>query len=401
VSGSPRAYDVAILGAGVMGASLAYWLTRLQPGVSVLLIDQDFGFRRASSSLSASSIRQQFSCPVNVQLSSFGISFLRQAGELLATNGHTLDFGLHEGGYLYLAQEHQEDALRRLYEIQRGQGADLGFLDKAALRARFPWLHSEDLAVGCLGLSGEGWFDGPALHQAFLAKAVSQGAHRMQAKVVGLSGPRASNGDLLRCDTVIVEGPSSDSVTAGVVVNAAGPWSATLARLAGLSIPIAARRRTVFVISTPQVVSNCPLVIDPSGFWIRPEGNFFLTGTAPAEDKDDLPLVPAFEELDESQWARLAHRIPALEVMRIERAWAGYYEMNLFDHNALLGPHPQLPGFFCITGFSGHGMQHAAGAGLGLAEWILHGEPRSLDLRPLSVERWVKKAPLNEANVIG
>nr|UOZ96577.1 FAD-dependent catabolic D-arginine dehydrogenase DauA [Cupriavidus sp.] len=401
MSGSPRAYDVAILGAGVMGASLAYWLTRLQSGLSVLLIDQDFGFQRASSSLSASSIRQQFSCPVNVQLSSFGISFLRQAGDLLATSGQIPDFGLHEGGYLYLAQEHQEDALRRLYEVQRGQGADLALLDKTALHARFPWLYSEDLAVGCLGLSGEGWFDGPALHQAFLAKAVAQGAQRLQAKVVGLSGPRAPNGDLLRCDTVIVDGPSCESIAAGVVVNAAGPWSAALARLAGLSIPIAARRRTVFVVSTPQPFSNCPLVIDPSGFWIRPEGNFFLTGTTPVEDKDDLPLVPAFEELDENQWARLAHRIPALEAMRIERAWAGYYEMNLFDHNALLGPHPQLPGFYCMAGFSGHGMQHAAGAGLGLAEWILYGEPRSLDLRPLSVDRWVQGVPLNEANVIG
>lgn len=399
--GFSRSYDVAIVGAGVMGSSLAYWLTRLHPGIQVVLIDQDFGFQRASSSLSASSIRQQFSCPVNVALSAFGITFLRQAGELLSTDGQARDFSLHEGGYLYLAQSHQEETLRRVYEIQRAQGADIALLDRGALRHRFPWLHVDDIALGSLGLTGEGWFDGPALHQAFLAKAVSQGADRLQARVVGFLGPRAPEGGLLRCSGVVVDDPLHESIQAGVVVNAAGPWSASVAALADLSIPIAARRRTVFVISTPEPIANCPLLIDPSGFWIRPEGNFFLTGTTPAEDSDDLPLTPAFDELDENQWARLAHRVPALQAMRIERAWAGYYEMNLFDHNALLGPHPDLVGFYCMTGFSGHGLQHAAGAGLGLAEWILNGEPRSIDIRPLSIDRWVEGVPLNEANVIG
>jgi len=397
----PRTYDVAIVGAGVMGSSLAYWLTRLQPGIQVVLIDQDFGFQRASSSLSASSIRQQFSCPVNIALSSFGITFLREAGELLSTNGQACDFSLHEGGYLYLTQAHQEETLRRVYEIQRSQGADIALLDRDGLRQRFPWLHVDDIALGSLGLSGEGWFDGPALHQAFLAKAFSQGAHRLQAKVVGLLGPRTPAGDLLRCTGVVLDDPLQESIQAGVVVNAAGPWSASVAALAGLSIPIAARRRTVFVISTSEPMVNCPLLIDPSGFWIRPEGRFFLTGTTPAEDRDDLPLTPAYDELDESQWMQLAYRIPALQAMRIERAWAGYYEMNLFDHNALIGPHPSLAGFYCMTGFSGHGLQHAAGAGLGLAEWILHREPRTVDIRPLSVGRWVNGVPLNEANVIG
>jgi FAD-dependent oxidoreductase domain-containing protein 1 len=358
-----RTYDVAIVGAGVMGSSLAYWLTRLQPGIQVVLIDQDFGFQRASSSLSASSIRQQFSCPVNIALSSFGITFLRQAGELLSIDGQPRDFSLHEGGYLYLAQAHQEETLRRVHEIQRAQRADVVLLDRDGLRHRFPWLHADDIALGSLGLTGEGWFDGPALHQAFLAKAASQGTHRLQARVVGFLGPRAPAGDLLRCNGVVLDDPLREHIQAGMVVNAAGPWSASVAALAGLSIPIAARRRTVFVVSTPEPMANCPLLIDPSGFWIRPEGGFFLTGTTPAEDRDDLPLTPAFDELDENQWARLAHRIPALQAMRIERAWAGYYEMNLFDHNALLGPHPSLAGFYCMTGFSGHGIQHAAWRG--------------------------------------
>jgi glycine/D-amino acid oxidase-like deaminating enzyme len=382
-----------------MGASLAYWLTRLQPGISVILIDQDFRFLQASSALSASSIRQQFSCPVNIQLSAFGIEFIRQAPSVLCIDGHERDFGLYEGGYLYLAQAHQADGLREVHQTQRAEGADVVLLDAHELGQRFPWLCLDDIALGSLGLSGEGWFDGPGLHQAFLAKATAQGVQRLEAKVVGFDGPRSASGSLQKCSSVILE--DAPQVQAGAVVNAAGPWSGLIARAAGLPLPIAARRRTVFVVSTPETLPDCPLLIDPSGFWIRPEGRFFLTGTTPSDDTDSLPLDPDFEELNEAQWALLAQRIPALEAMRIERAWAGYYEMNVFDHNALLGPHPELPGFYVMTGFSGHGMQHAAGAGLGLAEWILFGSPRSLDLTPLSVERWLRREPLREANVIG
>jgi glycine/D-amino acid oxidase-like deaminating enzyme len=380
-----------------MGAATAYWLARRDPTLSVCLIERDPGFARASSSLSASSIRQQFTTPVNIALSAFGIRFLREAHDTLGLGSpqegvHPL--GLDESGYLYLAAPEHEPSLRAAHAIQRAQGADIALLAPEAVSVRFPWLSTQGIALGSLGLSGEGWFDGPAMHQALLACARAHGTRVFAGEVCAIdtqsgsrvTGVRLADGSLVRC---------------GHFVNAAGPWSGALAALAGIDLPVRARRRTVFVLSCPTALTACPLLIDPSGFWLRPEGRFLLTGSPPIDDSDDLPLDPDWRELGESAWMRLAHRIPALEAMRIERAWAGYYEMNTFDHNAVIGPHPEVENFWMISGFSGHGMQHAPGAGLALAEWILDGAPRTIDVRPLGYSRITRREPLPELNVIG
>lgn len=402
--------DVAIVGAGVAGAATAWWLRRMDPSVSVALIERDPQFAQASSQRSASSIRQQFSIPVNVALSQFGLGFLQEAHNHLAVDGQGPVLGLTRPGYLYLANATQATRLAQLNAVQRGLGADIQLLDPLELASRFAWLNTEDLALGSHGKGLEGWFDGPALHLAFLRAARALGAHwipeaaagfKMQAGQAINQGPgepnriealRLSDGSILRC---------------GQVVNAAGAWSRQLAALAGIALPVHARRRTVFVLSCPTVLDDCPLVIDPSGFWFRPDsfnpsgGQRFLFGTTPSLEADDLPLEPQLQEFSEDLWAQLAHRVPAFESVRIERAWAGYYEMNVFDHNALIGPHEQCPNLLSITGFSGHGMQQAAGAGRGLAEWILHGRYRSLDLSALSPDRVARNEPLLESNVIG
>lgn len=385
--------DVVIVGSGVMGAATAYWLTHAQPGLRVTLVESDTRYEKASSSLSASSIRQQFTCPVNIRLSQFGIGFLRQAEQHLGLPGQPVALGLQEPGYLYLAQPAQVAGMQTAHQIQRQAGADVALLGPEALRQRYPWLNVEDVALGSLGLSGEGWFDGPALHQAFLKKAMAQGVQRLHDRVVGLdhtasqvTGVRLASGTTLGC---------------GQVVNAAGPWAAAVAAMAGVQLPVEAARRTVFVLSCPEPLPQCPLLIDPSGWWLRPEGRYLISGAEPAHTDADLPLEPDWREWNDAQWAALAHRIPALAALRVERAWAGYYEMNTFDHNAVIGPHPDLRNLFFINGFSGHGMQHAAGAGLALAEWMLQGKSRTIAVDELGFERLVRQQPLHELQVIG
>lgn len=388
--------DVLIAGAGVMGASLAFWLTRLQPQLRVVLVERAPGFAQASSSLSASSIRQQFSSPVNIALSQFGIGFLRQADRWLGA-GSQAALALHEAGYLYLATAAQAPALRALQAVQQAHGADIALLEPAALAQRFAWLHTGDLALGSLGLRGEGWFDGPALHQRLLQAARRQGAELWHDEVLALQWQGQGQRQTLQSVTLRERAP----VSPGTFVNAAGAWAARLSPPGGPALPIEAARRSVFVLSCPEPLPDCPLLIDPSGFWLRPEGRFLITGREPIEDTPDLPLEADWREMDETHWMRLAQRIPALEALRVERAWAGYYEMNRFDHNAFIGPHPAVRGYAVLAGFSGHGMQHAAGAGLALAEWLLHGQPRSLDVRALGLQRWLEGQPLREANVIG
>lgn len=393
--GAPgRTADIVIAGAGVMGASLAYWLTRTDPRLSVLLIERDPSFSRASSSLSASSIRQQFTSPVNIALSQFGIRFLRQAEHLLAVDGQGPVLGLREPGYLYLARDSDAPSLRKAHAVQCAHGASVRLLAPQELNGRFPWLNTEGLALGSLGLDGEGWFDGPALHQGLLRKALAQGAALVSGEVL-----RLVTGAGQQVEQVVLA--DGRVIACAHFVNATGAWSGALAERIGINLAISPRRRTVFVLSTPAPLPGCPLIIDPSGFWLRPEGAWLLYGSPPIDDADELPLDPDWRELDETAWSRLAHRVPSLEAMRIERAWAGYYDMHHLDHNAVIGPHPQTRNLWFVSGFSGHGMQHAPGAGLALAEWVLTGAPISIDVRDLGYERVLRGEQVREFNVIG
>jgi len=384
--------DVAIVGGGIMGSALAYWLTRLDPNVSVVVIERDPTYSTASSALSAASIRQQFTTPINIRISQASIGFMRQADELLEVAGGTVDIGLRERGYLYLARTSGIASLRRAHAIQRELGADVALLTPQDLSARFPWLHTEDLLAGSLGLSGEGWFDGYALLTAFRARARAQGVNYLRGEVCGMAASGGRIGSVqLGCGT---------RISSRFVVNAAGPWARSVARLAGFDLPVAARRRTVYVIGCRAKLEPFPLLIDPSGFWIRPEGAGYIAGMPPGTDPDDAPLEPDYDAFESVLWPALAERIPAFEEARLERAWAGYYEMNLFDHNGIVGFHPDIANLLLLNGFSGHGIQQAPVVSRGIAELICHGRFVTLDLSELSYDRIIQNRPLLELNVI-
>lgn len=392
--------QVVIIGGGAIGSSVARYLTR--PGIqavrpcTVTVLERDFSYAQASSALSASSIRQQFSTAINIAISRYGIELLRDAARELALPGEPPpDIGLHEGGYLYLATEAGERVLRDNHAVQRAHGADVALLAPGELQARFPWLDTRGVALGSLGLSGEGWFDGYSLLQAMRAQARAQGARYLQAEAVGFD--RAAD----RIDAVRLA--DGERLRADVVVNAAGPWARRVAAWAGIELPVAARRRTVFHVSCPEPLPRCPLLIDPSGIWLRPEGAGFITGFTPSEaqDDDDLPLdEPDHAAFEDFVWPTLAARIPAFEALRLHRAWAGYYEMNTFDHNAIVGPHPACANLVFANGFSGHGLQQSPAVGRGVAEWIAYGAYRTLDLSPLGWQRVLDGRPLRERNVI-
>jgi glycine/D-amino acid oxidase-like deaminating enzyme len=194
---------------------------------------------------------------------------------------------------------------------------------------------------------------------------------------------------------------SGSRITCSHAVNAAGPWSRRIAALAGVELPVFARRRSVYLISCPTALKPFPLLIDPSGFWVRPDGRRFIAGFSPTDDPDDAPLTPDYAAFESHLWPLLSHRIPAFEAARLERAWAGYFEMNTFDHNAILGTHRSLANLLFMNGFSGHGMQQSPIIGRAVAELILHGRFTSLDLSDLLFTRIDENRPLHEANVIG
>jgi glycine/D-amino acid oxidase-like deaminating enzyme len=389
------ASNVVIVGGGVIGSSVAYFLRAADPTVNVTVIERDPTYARSSSALSAASIRQQFSTPLSVLMSLYGIEFLRSIGERLEVDGERPSIDLHEGGYLFLATPRGDATLRENHAMQRGLGADVTLLDPSGLRARFPWLNADDLASGVFGESGEGWFDGYGLVQALRRKAQSLGARYVASEVVGIerdgrrvNGVRAANGTFHACDTM---------------VNAAGAWSRPIASMLGIDLPVHARRRSIFNVSSPARLDGCPLLIDPSGVYFRPEGRTWICGTSPSADNDpdDLPLDEVDHALfDDVIWPTLAHRVPQFEALRVERCWSGYYEYNVLDQNAIIGTHPDIDNCLFANGFSGHGLQQGPATGRGVSELILHGRYTTLDLSPLDWSRVLEGRPIIEKNVV-
>ena len=386
---------IVIVGGGVIGSAVAYFLRSMDASVEVTVLERDPSYARASSALSAASIRQQFSTPLSVQMSLYGIEFLRAIGEQLAVGGEAPSIDLHEGGYLFLATSAGETILRENHALQTSLGAQIRYLPRDELQATFPWLNTEDLAAGTYGVSGEGWFDGYGLVQALRKKAQSLGARYLPAEATGLrrNGRRVaevltSAGEALDCD---------------VMVNAAGPWARRIAQMLDVDLPVYARRRSIFNVSSPAKLERCPLLIDPTGVYFRPEGTTYICGTSPSADRDpnDLPLDEVDPALfDNVIWPTLAHRVPQFEALRVEHAWSGYYEYNVFDHNAIIGYHPDVDNCVFANGFSGHGLQQGPATGRGVAELILQGRFASLDLSPLGFARVLENRPVVERNVV-
>lgn len=388
---------IVIVGGGVMGAATACFLARDQ-GLSAIVIERDPLHAQASSALSASSIRQQFSTPLNIALSQWSIAFLRRLGDELAVPGEPApQIGLTEAGYLYLASPAGAAAMRAHQALQARAGAQVQLLQPHELEQRFPWLSTEGIALGALGLRGEGWFDGPALHQAFRRKAMACGVRFLQAEAVGFEHDGAGRVQAVRC----ADGRRIGA-THGVLLSA-GAWSAPLAAQLGVVLPVSGKKRDVFVLDCPAApLAGCPLVIDPSGFWFRPEGRGFIAGAPPrGEDADFLPLHQIdHAQFDEQLWPLMAARVPAFEALRVRSAWAGYYEMNAFDHNGLAGALPGWRNVFTACGFSGHGMQHAPAVGSAMAALMAGGRSDAPSLEVLSPQRLLDGRRVVEHNVI-
>ena len=387
-------FDVVIVGGAAVGSAIAYFLKAIErfPG-SVAVIERDPSFRTASTTLSAAGIRQQFSTPENIRLSRFGLQFLNS---LAQRHGAEADAGLVEGGYLVLATEAGRPHLEENHRAQLAEGAPILLLEAASLASRFPWLSVEGLAAGGLGISGEGWFDSHLLLRTLRKGAQAAGAEMIAGEVSALdveggrlAAARLADGGRIGC---------------GILVNAAGPGAGRLAAMAGRELPVEPRKRTVFVVDCPDVPRGMPLVADPSGFWVRPEGRGFITGYSPPE-ADDSPADPGDFEPDHAMfedilWPALAARIPAFERLKVQSAWAGHYDYNVLDQNAVIGPDADLPNLIYANGFSGHGLQHAPGVGRAIAELIVHGRYVTLDLAVFGYARIAAGRPLIERNVI-
>jgi FAD-dependent oxidoreductase domain-containing protein 1 len=389
--------DVVIVGGGIVGSATAYFLSTDAAfrGRRSVVVERDPSYRDCSTARSAGGIRQQFSTPENIAMSQFTLAMFRR---LKAIFGTEADVAFREQGYLIMASAASQPLLAENVGLQQSMGANIALLDAPALKARFPWLSTEGVAAAGLGLAGEGWFDPMSFANLFRKAALASGAAVVNDRVTGFDvrGGRVQSVALA----------SGGSIACAQVVNAAGCWAGEIAALAGLKLPVEPRKRYVYVIDSrdvPDKLRLAPLTVDPSGVWFRPEGRFFLCGKSPESHQEpaaaDLDAVD-YAFFEQEVWPPLAARVPAFESVKAVNAWAGYYDYNTLDQNAVIGAHHEVANFFFATGFSGHGAQQGAAAGRAISELIVNGAYRTIDLARLGYSRIADVAPLPERNVI-
>jgi FAD-dependent oxidoreductase domain-containing protein 1 len=386
-NGGSMHYATLIIGGSLAGAATAHHLAALGMPGPVALVERDPTFVRSATSLSAAGIRQQFSQPSNIRLSQRTLAFFD------SLPGGPSAVGFRACGYLILSTPAGRQAHRDAHAAQAACGAPIDFLEPDALRARFPWLSTEGIGQGTHGPRGEGVFDPHLLRTMLRDSARASGVTLIKAEVTGISEAEGGRRQVILADGGLL--------TADSIVVAAGTSSGAVARMAGIALPVEPRKRTVFVFSCRDADPLMPLTADPSGVWVRPEGGRFIGGWSPDDagdaraDPDDFE--PDWQLFENVYWPSLAARIPAFESLKLESAWAGHYDTNAFDHNAVIGP--LGGGIHAITGFSGHGVQQCYAAGEALACVILGREP-PCDISAFAFDRIARGEPFLEENII-
>jgi sarcosine oxidase len=391
----PNSADIAIIGGGIMGAAIAHFLS-FQAVFSgkVTVIERDPNYESCATTRSWGGIRQQFTLEENVNISLFMTEFLKSASARLAVTEIPPNLGFQPSGYLFLASQKGAAALESAVATQNRLGAETKLLSQAELATAFPWLETADLAAGAYGGETEGWLDPHALLMAYRARAKADGVEFVHDEVVAV---RKSDN---RLDGIELK--QAGRFNAGIIVNAAGPWSGDVAEMIGCPLPVEPRKRMTFVFDCRSPLPPLPLTIDPSGLAFRPESGQFLALHSPPEDNDprgeDLELELA--SFESELWPILATRVPAFEAIKMSRAWAGFYDYNYLDQNGIIGPHPDIENLYFCSGFSGHGIQQSAAAGRAMMELITSGNYQTLDLRRLGYERILSGRPLSEINIV-
>ncbi len=391
-----KSYDVIIIGGAIMGSSVAWFLSVNRDFAGrVLVIERDLSYSTAATALSVSGIRHQYSNAINVRMSLYGSDFIRHFQEYLGGDVEVPRLSFEERGYMFLSTADKTAILRKNQAVQAECGAATVLMTPEEIAQRFPFYNLEDIELGSFNDSGEGWFDGFGMMQSWQRMARKGGVEYIANEVVGIE--RQGN------QIVSVRLKSGEVIGCGVVVNAAGTRAGLIAEMAAIDLPIAPRKRNVFVFDCHQSLGQpLPLTIDPSGVYCRSEGKFYITGKPPRIDEpvdsDDFDVD--YDQFEQDIWPILANRIPAFEAIKMIRGWVGHYDYNELDQNAIIGPHHEVRNFMFANGFSGHGLQQAPAVGRGVSELITYGEYRALDLSELSYDRIASHTPFIEKAII-
>jgi len=385
MSGLPATAPAVIIGAGCIGASIAYELGRR--GVKdVVVIEKEPFAGAGSTSKAAGGIRAQFSTPLNVRISMMSIARFKTFGAEMET-----DAVFFPVGYLFLLADPAAWAtFQEQAEMQRSLGLPVQTLTPEGARAIVPELEVDDL-LGATFCLEDGLGNPHEVTQSYVAQARRLGARFQFGD--------AATGLVMERDRVVGVRTAGGTISTPMVINAAGPHAAEVAAWAGVDLPVKPVRRHCFTTEPlPMAREDLPMIVDmQSGVYMHRESGGLLLGYANPEEPEGFNLTVNWDLLERIVEPAM-HRVPALEAAEVSNGWAGLYETTP-DHNSVLGPPQGVAGLLLANGFSGHGFMHAPAVGQLISEWIVDGKP-SLDLTPLRLERFREQKATVEANVI-
>jgi len=345
--------DVVVIGGGIIGASTAYFLSK--EGRKVKVIERDPTYKNASFPLSLGGFRRQFFQKENILLGKFAKEFIFNISETLKTKKNpNPTASMVTNGYLLM------------FGTKNIKGSEL--------TKYFPYVNPEGIETATFTDNNtEGWIDPFMFHSALKSKAIELGAEFVKGEVKSLN-----------------------EINAKIIVSAAGCWTKELLN----DIPVVPQKHTVFRVKCPKHIPDMPLTGDlTTGVYWRPEGKEYLAGS-PLSVFDANDLEPAWNDFEELVWPALAKRIPAFEELKLTGGWAGYYDCNKLDNNAVVGKHPKYENVYLASGFTGRGLMQAPGIGRALTELITSGSYQTIDVSAFSVERVLKSEVRHEPYVL-
>ncbi|MCE7985241.1 MAG: FAD-binding oxidoreductase [Caldilinea sp. CFX5] len=387
---SNNVYDVLIVGGGVMGCATAYYLLQADPKLKVAILEKDATYEKASTPLSDGNTRIQFNIKENIQMSQYGLEVLQTFGETMRVDDERPDPAFRQQGNLFILDEASRDEAHEGLLLQQQLGCAVEWLTPAQVQQHYPLYNLQDCVAGTFG-PHDGTMAPMAILMGYKKKAVALGAHFIEAEVSALckegnqiTGVRLSTGERL---------------SSAFVLNAAGAWAPKVAATIGVTLPIAPTKRQVTIFETNlHPTTRLPALFLPSGLYlIHEDAGLFMSGKSFADDPigyDDFHWER--RRFAEQIWPELVEYIPAFDRLKVLRGWAGLYEVNTLDGNAILGEWPEVKGFYLANGFSGHGFQQCHAVGRYLAELML-AQPPTLDLSIFSPQRILANKPVFES----
>lgn len=387
VAASPR---VLIIGGGVVGCSVAYHLARR--GLTDVVVAERNTLGSGSTSRAAGGIRLQFSNEVNIRLSQYSLDFFENFNRYTGLSEEECDIGLHQFGYLFLCTD--EQTWRDFQEnvvLQRRLGVPVETFTPDHLAERYPGLEVSDV-LGATFCGKDGHASMHEVTQGFARKARQAGVRFWEDCAV--KSIKCENRRIVEVET------GRGTIRPETVISCAGPWSSQIGEMAGVDIPVAGYKRTLFFSEAFDELSPTqPMTIDMgTGLYFRREGPGFLIG------ETDESQQPGFDTTTDWNWLdtvveHAIQRVPAFERLRIRSGWSGLYDTSP-DHNAIIGKIPELDNLFAATGFSGHGFQQSPATGLVISELVLDGAAHTIDISSLGIERFRNGRFNRERNIV-